>query len=188
MDSNDENTRRSTRPNSHSSNGRFRRLRLNRTSHHSPPPTPQPYAFEEGIVYEIPYLYVPASIDNLEKKLDDCAAKLVSLRRTHNEIEQEMELVTKAIKFYNANEKTESNCTICLEELTKSDIAVLPNCCHVFHVGCLRTWFASSLSCPTCRHRALNTEMRRVSAEQAKMFEDLSVNDRLKLVEILQVN
>ena len=164
---------------------RIRRLQLRRERNHSPPPTPS--IWEAEVSFEVPYLYVSASVENLEKRLMDCTEKLVRVRKLHEEIEQETELLTKAIKFVHASVATESNCSVCLEELQKSDIAVLSNCCHIFHVSCLRTWFATSLTCPSCRQSAKNKDMRRVSPEQAKMFEDLARNERLKLVQLLAV-
>ena len=45
-------------------------------------------------------------------------------------------------------------CAICREEMT-SRCKKLP-CSHVFHTSCLRGWFQSQQSCPTCRMDVLN--------------------------------
>ena len=187
MDSHRENSQRPTRPNSLPLNRRTRRFPTRRDRSHSPPPSQSVYREEQEGLYEIPYLYVSGSIDNLEKRLMNCTEKLVSIRKLHDELDQETDLLLRAVKFCNANEKTQSNCAVCLDELSKSDIGVLPFCVHVFHVNCMRTWFTTSLTCPTCRQDAHNKDMRRVSPEQAKMFEDLSTSDRFKLVQLLQV-
>ncbi|GAB4848370.1 hypothetical protein Ancab_003064 [Ancistrocladus abbreviatus] len=43
-------------------------------------------------------------------------------------------------------------CAICLSEYVDGDeIRVLPNCSHVFHVGCIDTWLGAHASCPSCR-------------------------------------
>ncbi|XP_022740335.1 RING-H2 finger protein ATL80-like [Durio zibethinus] len=43
-------------------------------------------------------------------------------------------------------------CAICLGEFAEGDeIRVLPQCGHVFHVGCVDTWLGSHSSCPSCR-------------------------------------
>ncbi|KAJ8618372.1 hypothetical protein MRB53_014558 [Persea americana] len=45
-----------------------------------------------------------------------------------------------------------ADCPICLTEFGDGDpIRVLPQCGHVFHVGCVDTWLGSHSSCPSCR-------------------------------------
>ncbi|XP_050366797.1 RING-H2 finger protein ATL8-like [Argentina anserina] len=49
--------------------------------------------------------------------------------------------------------KMGSECAICLGEFAEGDeIRALPQCGHVFHVGCIDTWLGSHSSCPSCRH------------------------------------
>lgn len=44
------------------------------------------------------------------------------------------------------------DCAICLAELVSGDeIRLLPQCRHMFHVGCIDKWFKSHSSCPSCR-------------------------------------
>ncbi|KAL6224366.1 hypothetical protein ACLB2K_003221 [Fragaria x ananassa] len=48
--------------------------------------------------------------------------------------------------------KMGSECAICLGEFAEGDeIRALPQCGHVFHVGCIDTWLGSHSSCPSCR-------------------------------------
>ncbi|KAB2623622.1 RING-H2 finger protein ATL80-like [Pyrus ussuriensis x Pyrus communis] len=48
--------------------------------------------------------------------------------------------------------KLGSECAICLGEFAEGhEIRVLPQCGHVFHVGCIDTWLGSHSSCPSCR-------------------------------------
>ncbi|ONH97363.1 hypothetical protein PRUPE_7G185500 [Prunus persica] len=48
--------------------------------------------------------------------------------------------------------KLASECAICLGEFAEGDeIRVLPQCGHVFHVGCVDMWLGSHSSCPSCR-------------------------------------
>ena len=188
MDSQQQRGQQPRRPTSLIRNNRPRRFDFRRQTNHSPPPTHShsPEIVNE-VPYEVPYLYVEGSIDNLERKLMNCTEKMVALMKLQKEIEQETDLLHKAIKLVQSKEQTESNCAICIDELSKNDIAILPQCAHIFHVSCLRSWFATSFSCPTCRQEAHNLDMKRVLPEQAKMFEDLSTSDRLKLVQLLQV-
>ena len=41
-------------------------------------------------------------------------------------------------------------CPVCLDE--SQEFAMYhPKQCHVFHLPCLESWFAASLTCPVCR-------------------------------------
>lgn len=42
------------------------------------------------------------------------------------------------------------NCTICMEEITNSDIKRL-NCNHKFHQNCINEWLLENNTCPICR-------------------------------------
>ncbi|KAF5765233.1 putative transcription factor C2H2 family [Helianthus annuus] len=43
-------------------------------------------------------------------------------------------------------------CVICLVEYADRDeIRVLPQCGHIFHIGCIDKWLGSHSSCPSCR-------------------------------------
>lgn len=44
------------------------------------------------------------------------------------------------------------DCVVCLSGLEENEMAkMLPNCKHLFHVGCIDTWLASNMTCPLCR-------------------------------------
>jgi hypothetical protein len=45
----------------------------------------------------------------------------------------------------------QSECPICLEELTTNDEAYLLPCCHFYHKKCLMEWFKKEPVCPNCR-------------------------------------
>ncbi|KAK6939113.1 Zinc finger, RING-type [Dillenia turbinata] len=48
--------------------------------------------------------------------------------------------------------KASTDCAICLTEFVAGDeIRVLPQCGHIFHVGCIDMWLGSHSSCPSCR-------------------------------------
>ncbi|XP_023004110.1 E3 ubiquitin-protein ligase ATL41-like [Cucurbita maxima] len=43
-------------------------------------------------------------------------------------------------------------CSICLSNIEeKASVRILPNCKHVFHVGCIDMWLFSNTTCPVCR-------------------------------------
>ncbi|KMS96410.1 hypothetical protein BVRB_9g225350 [Beta vulgaris subsp. vulgaris] len=46
----------------------------------------------------------------------------------------------------------EMECAICLSEFEERELVKeIPYCGHVFHVGCIDTWFISHVTCPLCR-------------------------------------
>lgn len=50
----------------------------------------------------------------------------------------------------------ESRCTICLTDYESMDVLrSLPECGHMFHVGCVDTWLKVHPTCPVCRKSPL---------------------------------
>ncbi|KAD7479865.1 hypothetical protein E3N88_03001 [Mikania micrantha] len=46
-----------------------------------------------------------------------------------------------------------SGCSICLSDYMPADVVrVLPECGHLFHVGCVDTWLKAHATCPVCRN------------------------------------
>lgn len=71
-----------------------------------------------------------------------------------------------AIEIVDAEEDT---CPICQDTMAAGSNARSLNACdHRFHVGCIDTWFRSSVRCPVCRH-----DIREPAADHA----DLSGNE-----------
>jgi hypothetical protein len=47
----------------------------------------------------------------------------------------------------------DESCAICQDSMAPgSESRCLSACDHRFHVGCIDTWFQSSVRCPVCRH------------------------------------
>ncbi|CAL5022868.1 unnamed protein product [Urochloa decumbens] len=45
-----------------------------------------------------------------------------------------------------------ATCSVCLEEVRRGEmVRSLPECRHVFHVGCIDAWLQSHVTCPLCR-------------------------------------
>lgn len=44
-------------------------------------------------------------------------------------------------------------CSICKTEINEEAICARTQCMHVFHVDCLRSWYAKSPTCPMCREK-----------------------------------
>ncbi|MQL96170.1 hypothetical protein Taro_028846 [Colocasia esculenta] len=48
-----------------------------------------------------------------------------------------------------------AECAVCLCALEEGEVArLLPNCGHLFHVGCIDAWLATRSTCPVCRAEA----------------------------------
>ncbi|KAI3678384.1 hypothetical protein L6452_37674 [Arctium lappa] len=53
-----------------------------------------------------------------------------------------------------------TECAICLGEYEEDEwVKTIPNCCHVFHVSCIDTWFQTHSSCPLCRSDVFDLEV-----------------------------
>ncbi|KAK1409716.1 hypothetical protein QVD17_36245 [Tagetes erecta] len=51
-----------------------------------------------------------------------------------------------------------SGCSVCLSEYKAADVVrLLPECGHLFHVGCIDTWLKVNATCPVCRNSPLLT-------------------------------
>ncbi|XP_019425307.1 PREDICTED: E3 ubiquitin-protein ligase ATL41-like [Lupinus angustifolius] len=47
------------------------------------------------------------------------------------------------------------DCAVCLSAFDEEEmVRLLPNCKHIFHVGCIDKWLASHTTCPICRTMA----------------------------------
>ena len=70
------------------------------------------------------------------------------------------------------SEPTDINCVICQDDLVHPTVA-LRNCNHRFHDSCIRTWFETSVRCPTCRNdiRTIPTEDTNDDAEEGGDFD-----------------
>jgi hypothetical protein len=51
----------------------------------------------------------------------------------------------------------DDNCAICQDPIEQGQrMRILNYCTHSFHVECIDTWFATHVTCPTCRHDIRN--------------------------------
>jgi hypothetical protein len=70
-------------------------------------------------------------------------------------------------------------CVICLEPVGESahsgdKILRLPQCTHLFHMGCIADWFTANNNCPTCRQVLPDKVPRQAS------FQELALANRLR--------
>jgi E3 ubiquitin-protein ligase ATL6/9/15/31/42/55 len=51
----------------------------------------------------------------------------------------------------------DDNCAICQDPIEQGqNVRILNYCTHSFHTNCIDTWFATHVTCPTCRHDIRN--------------------------------
>lgn len=55
------------------------------------------------------------------------------------------------ISIEDESNSKQTNCSICLEQLTENDEVRLLSCFHQFHVGCIDTWLKEKSICPCCK-------------------------------------
>jgi hypothetical protein len=56
-----------------------------------------------------------------------------------------------------ATRNMDDNCAICQDPIEQGQrMRILNYCTHSFHVECIDTWFATHVTCPTCRHDIRN--------------------------------
>ncbi|KAJ4916411.1 E3 ubiquitin-protein ligase ATL15 [Raphanus sativus] len=57
-------------------------------------------------------------------------------------------------------------CPVCLNEFEDDEtLRLLPQCCHVFHPGCIDAWLSSHATCPLCRANLVPAPGESVSFE-----------------------
>lgn len=72
-----------------------------------------------------------------------------------------------------SKESGEELCVVCLSEFMEGDeVRVLPECSHVFHVGCIDKWLTNHCNCPLCRADTLSATATPVEVVPAS---DMSV-------------
>ncbi|KAG6392028.1 hypothetical protein SASPL_146231 [Salvia splendens] len=53
---------------------------------------------------------------------------------------------------FNSAETSNTNCAICLQDLTDGESTrLLPSCRHFFHIHCIDEWLIRQATCPVCR-------------------------------------
>jgi len=57
-------------------------------------------------------------------------------------------------------------CPVCLNEFEDDEtLRLIPQCCHVFHPGCIDAWLRSQTTCPLCRANLVPVPGESVSSE-----------------------
>ncbi len=57
---------------------------------------------------------------------------------------------SEVYRYENIETEYES-CTICRERFQSNSIVRKLHCGHIFHIGCIDTWFENNIRCPVCR-------------------------------------
>lgn len=75
----------------------------------------------------------------------------VTVHPTADQIHQHTTLIT-------APRTMDDNCAICQDPIEQGQhMRILNYCTHSFHNICIDTWFATHVTCPTCRHDIRNS-------------------------------
>lgn len=63
--------------------------------------------------------------------------------------------ISKGSEIYEKHLKdvNHSDCAICKNQLGNNDDCLRTSCLHVFHLGCIKPWYAKSPTCPLCREQ-----------------------------------
>jgi len=59
--------------------------------------------------------------------------------------------ILKSVQYKDLINKESKSCIICYENFKKTSMCVSLKCLHIFHSGCIKSWFNKSYSCPVCR-------------------------------------
>ena len=60
-------------------------------------------------------------------------------------------LQDKVLTYSTLPVKTETLCSICLEDFLELDQISILNCNHIYHIKCIVNWMETETSCPLCR-------------------------------------
>lgn len=58
---------------------------------------------------------------------------------------------SSSIHIYRDLDTTHETCSICRENFEENSIVRRLGCEHIFHIGCIDTWFETNIRCPLCR-------------------------------------
>ena len=58
---------------------------------------------------------------------------------------------SSSIHIYRELDTTHETCSICRENFEENSIVRRLGCEHIFHIGCIDTWFETNIRCPLCR-------------------------------------
>ncbi|KMZ56707.1 hypothetical protein ZOSMA_92G00720 [Zostera marina] len=66
------------------------------------------------------------------------------------------EIISKYLRKSQANSSQEnSSCSICQEQILKTETIVVLDCGHDYHFDCLKQWLLIQNKCPNCRAKAI---------------------------------
>jgi hypothetical protein len=113
--------------------------------------------------------YPTEKLEELQEFLEVLSAHLGSsslplrhLQKIHDELEELCRLYPDGSKanitfknideeLYSSLKKTETVCSICLDDFKLNHEIGTTECEHIYHKDCLNTWYDRNSSCPMCR-------------------------------------
>ena len=58
---------------------------------------------------------------------------------------------SSSIHIYRDLDTGQDTCSICRDNFEENSVVRRLGCEHIFHIGCIDTWFESNIRCPLCR-------------------------------------
>ena len=87
-----------------------------------------------------------------EKAREETLRRFTMIEENKGEMDGKTKTKKRKIRKGGENEKDETQCAVCLDEMKKGEeMCELKKCGHVFHYECVDEWFKSKNSCPVCR-------------------------------------
>tara|TARA_B100000963_G_C22355540_1_gene549227 strand:+ start:32 stop:658 length:627 start_codon:yes stop_codon:yes gene_type:complete len=65
---------------------------------------------------------------------------------------------SSSIHIYRDLDTDQETCSICRDNFEENSVVRRLGCEHIFHIGCIDTWFETNIRCPLCRVDLRDTE------------------------------
>ena len=72
---------------------------------------------------------------------------------------------SSSVHIYRDLDTDHETCSICRENFEENSVVRRLGCEHIFHIGCIDTWFESNIRCPLCRHDLRDSETETENAD-----------------------
>lgn len=113
-----------------------------------------------GVTYLWSHNYANNFINHLHYPRPDFTALSFEeiYREKTNNPEEQVKYLLDATQQDNISLHSQTNCAICLDEISLEEDITMLSCGHLYHRECIFQWFTDNIqnyrkvSCPTCRH------------------------------------
>ena len=74
---------------------------------------------------------------------------------------------SSSIHIYRDLDTPHETCSICRDNFDENSVVRRLGCEHIFHIGCIDTWFETNIRCPLCRLDLRDNENENEDTETA---------------------